>query len=122
MAWLERGFAQLAPEELTSKEKFAALTLLSGFVRHSALLHRELEAGRKPGQAQAESEHEFGAALKFVVSADEFPHVSTVVMSDALGTDPDQDDDLGHDFADGLELILDGRAVRIEATSQASPQ
>src|SRR5699024_12839367 len=68
MAWLERGFSQLASTKLTSKEVLAALTLLSGFVRHSALLQRELEEGRESGQDQAESQREYGEALNFVIS------------------------------------------------------
>lgn len=118
MAWLERGLAQLASTNLTSKEILAALTLLSGFVRHSALLQGELEEGRKPGQAQTESEHEYGAALNLVISAEQFPHISTMLASEALGVDPDQDGELNHDFTDGLELILDGLAARINSTSQ----
>lgn len=118
MAWLERGFSQLASTKLTSKEMLAALTLLSGFVRHSALLQRELEEGRESGQDQAESEREYGEALNFVISNEQFPHISTMFTSEALGADPDQDDDLNHDFIDGLELILDGLAVRIDNASQ----
>ena len=118
MAWLERGFSQLASTKLTSKEVLAALTLLSGFVRHSALLQRELEEGRESGQDQAESEREYGEALNFVISNEQFPHISTMLTSEALGADPDQDEDLNHDFIDGLELILDGLAVRIDNASQ----
>src|SRR5699024_6673752 len=81
MAWLERGFSQLASTKLTSKEVLAALTLLSGFVRHSALLQRELEEGRESGQDQAESEREYGEALNFVISNEQFPHISTMFTS-----------------------------------------
>src|SRR5690625_6445079 len=101
MAWLERGFSQLASTNLTSKEVLAALTLLSGFVRHSALLQRELEEGRESGQDQAESEREYGEALNFVISNEQFPHISTMITSEALGGDPDQDDDVNHDFNNG---------------------
>src|SRR5699024_6747084 len=38
VTWLERGFAQLAATALDWNQKLTALTLLRGFVRHSALL------------------------------------------------------------------------------------
>lgn len=120
IAWLERGFAQLASTDLTGKEMLAALTLLSGFVRHSALLQGEMEEGREPGQAQTESQREYAAALNCVISSEQFPHTSAILTSGALGTDTDRDDEPDQDFAEGLELILDGLAARITAASQAS--
>ena len=54
VAWLERGFEQLASTELDWNEKLTALTLLSGFVRQAALLQEELMEGRGAGQAQSD--------------------------------------------------------------------
>src|SRR5699024_2235943 len=79
-AWLERGLSQLASTALNAKEMLSALTLLSGFVRQSALLQSELEEGRD-GQAKAESERDYGAALYQVISAKRFPHLSQVLAS-----------------------------------------
>lgn len=118
MAWLERGLAQLASTDLTPKDALAALTLLSGFVRHSALLQQELEEGRGPGQAQTESEHEYGTALHLVISPEQFPHISTMLASEALSADLNQDGEVNHDFTDGLELILDGLETRINTGLQ----
>ena len=115
-AWLERGLSQLASTALNAKEMLAALTLLSGFVRQSALLQNELEEGRG-GQAKAESERDYGAALYKVVSAERFPHLSQVLASEPLGDDPAIDDRPDRDFADGLEVILDGLSVRITAAA-----
>ena len=115
-AWLERGLSQLASTGLTAKEMLSALTLLSGFVRQSALLQSELEEGRD-GQAKAESERDYGAALQRVISAERFPHLSQVLASGPLGDDPANDDKLDRDFTDGLEVILDGLSVRISAAA-----
>lgn len=101
-------------------EKLTALTLLSGFIRHSALLRHELEEGREPGQAQSQSEREYGAALHLVVSTERFPHTSAMLASEALGGDSTRGDEPDQDFTDGLELVLDGLAARIAATSRTS--
>lgn len=113
IAWLERGFAQLASTELDWKGKLSALTLLSGFVRQSALLLDELKEGREPGQAQSESEREYGEALYLVVASEQFPHTSAMLASEALGSDSNSGSESDPDFIDGLELILDGLAARI---------
>ena len=115
-AWLERGLSQLASTALNAKEMLSALTLLSGFVRQSALLQNELEEGRD-GQAKAESERDYGAALYQVISAKRFPHLSQVLASEPLGDDPTNDDEPDRDFTDGLEVILDGLSVRITAAA-----
>ena len=115
MAWLERGFAQLASTGLTGRDKLAALTLLSGFVRHSAVLQQEFEDGREPCQPQSESEREYGAALNCVISPERFPHTSEILTSGAMGGGSDHADEPDRDFAEGLEIILDGLAVPIAA-------
>lgn len=117
IAWLERGLAQLAQTSLCSKDKLSALTLLSGFVRQSALLHHELKEGREPEQDKADSERAYGAALHQVITAERFPHVSEMLAAQALGEDPEHDDELDRDFTDGLELILDGLATQIAAAA-----
>ncbi|NLU83253.1 TetR/AcrR family transcriptional regulator [Rhodococcus sp. HNM0569] len=113
IAWLERGFTQLAATDLDWKEKLAALTLLSGYVRQSALLQRELEEGREPNQAQADSEREYGAALRLVVTSEEFPQTAAMLASQVLGNDSAGDDDPDQGFLEGLELVLDGLAAQI---------
>ncbi|MGO1435398.1 MAG: TetR/AcrR family transcriptional regulator [Canibacter sp.] len=115
IAWLERGFAQLTSTELDWNEKLTALTLLSGFVRHTALLADELKEGRDDHQAQAESEREYGEALHLVVSPEQFPQTSAMLASEALGSESDLDNDSDRDFTNGLALILDGLGTRVSA-------
>lgn len=117
IAWLERGFAQLASTALDWNEKLTALTLLSGFVRHSALLQHELEEGREPGQAKSDSEQDYGAALHHVLPAEQFPYTSSMLGADTLGNDSAPDGEVDQDFTDGLEIILDGLATRIASTA-----
>lgn len=113
IAWLERGLAQLAPTSLDWEEKLAALTLLSGFVRQSALLQQELTEGREVGQAQSDSEREYAAALHQLVEPDRFPQTAAMLASRALSSDVPGADEPDKDFLTGLELVLDGLAARI---------
>ncbi|MGO1975536.1 MAG: TetR/AcrR family transcriptional regulator [Propionibacteriaceae bacterium] len=118
IAWLERGFEHLAPTELAWDEKLSALTLLSGFVRQSALLQHELEEGREAGQAQSESEREYAAALQQVVDAERFPQTSAMLASEVFGSDLPEHAAADLDFSKGLELVLDGLAVRVTRASE----
>ena len=40
-----------------------------------------------------------------------------MLAAQALGEDPEHDDELDRDFTDGLELILDGLAAQIAAAA-----
>jgi len=113
IAWLERGFEQLALTELDWNEKLTALTLLSGFVRQSALLQQELEEGRETGQAQSESEREYGAALYHLVDAERFPQTAAMFASEVFASETTGQDESDRDFSDGLEIILDGLAAQV---------
>ncbi|HIZ99638.1 MAG TPA: TetR/AcrR family transcriptional regulator [Candidatus Janibacter merdipullorum] len=110
IAWLEQGFEALSPTDLDWGDQLMALTTLSGFVRQSALLRQELEQGREPGQGQSASERAYGEALLQVVDPERFPRTAATLRSPALGEAPETAD---HDFTQGLELLLDGLAVRI---------
>ena len=114
IAWLERGFEQLAATGLSWQDKLAALTLLSGFVRQSALLQQELKAGRGPGKPQSDSEREYAEVLQGLVDAERFPQTSAMLASEALSAEAPGRDEADHDFVTGLETVLDGLAVRAE--------
>lgn len=115
IAWLERGFEQLASTELDWDEKLTALTLLSGFVRQSSLLQHELEEGREAGQAQSESEREYGQALHLLVDAERFPQTAAMLASPVFAAERTGPDETDRDFLAGLEVLLDGLASRAAA-------
>ena len=129
IAWLERGFDQLADTGLDWGDKIMVLTLLSGFVRHSALLAQDLEEGRPSGSSQTEAEHSYARALRELITPDRFPHTAEMLTSAAL-LSPDEPADADEtvspavraDFDAGLELILDGLAARItDGSGSAAP-
>ncbi|MGO1412640.1 MAG: TetR/AcrR family transcriptional regulator C-terminal domain-containing protein, partial [Microbacterium sp.] len=93
--------------------KLGALTLLSGFVRQSALLNEELAEGRPPGQPQADGEREYSRVLGELIDSANFPHTAAMLASAVLDSaEPESEDS---DFSHGLELVLDGLAARISA-------
>ncbi|MGP5930824.1 TetR/AcrR family transcriptional regulator [Corynebacterium glyciniphilum] len=122
IAWLERGFTQLDSTELGWKQKLGVLTLLSGYVRQSALLRFELEEGRGPDQVQTDSERQYGAALHRVVSEKEFPQTAAMLVSQVLGGESAGDDVSDRDFIEGLEIILDGIAEQIAPPRSTSDE
>ncbi|MGO1349575.1 MAG: TetR/AcrR family transcriptional regulator, partial [Brevibacterium aurantiacum] len=61
----------------------------------------------------SESEREYGEALFRVVSSAQFPFTSAMLASGAVGSDSNSGGESDPDFVDGLEVILDGLAVRI---------
>lgn len=113
IAWLEHGFSHLADTSLDWGDKLGALSLLSGFVRQSALLSEELAAGRPPGQPQADGEREYGRVLRELVDSAHFPHTAAMLAAAVL--DPAEPVPEDSDFSHGLELVLDGLAARIAA-------
>lgn len=122
IAWLERGFEQLASTRLDWDEKLAALTLLSGFVRQTSLLHHELEEGRDAGQAQSESEREYGEALYHLVDTERFPQTAAMLASQVLAAERTGLDEADQDFAAGLEILLDGLAARAAERPSIRPE
>ena len=101
--------------ELDWNEKLTALTLLSGFVRQSALLQQELAEGRQADQTQTESEREYEAALQHLVDAERFPQTAAMLASEVFSNEKPAHEEADQDFFGGLELVLDGLAVRVEA-------
>ena len=113
IAWLERGFAQLADTGLGWGDKLMVLTLLTGFVRHSALLAQDLEEGRS-GHSEAEDKDGYARALRELVTPERFPHTAEMLASAALvPSDEPAGAAVRTDFDAGLDLILDGLAQQV---------
>lgn len=120
IAWLERGFEQLGGTGLDWGDQLRALTLLSGYVRHSALLAQELEEGRPRGSSVAEDKDGYARALRGLVTPDHFPRTAEMLTSEALRTtDRSAGFEARADFDAGLELVLDGIAAQIARTSES---
>ena len=115
IAWMERGLGQLSSTGLSWSSKLSAMTLLSGYVRHSALLALELDEGRPPGQSRTDSGDGYAHALGSLITPEDFPNTAALLSSESLAsTDHSSAGEAHSDFETGLELILDGLAVRID--------
>ncbi|MEU4580367.1 hypothetical protein [Nonomuraea sp. NPDC023979] len=78
--------------------------------------HGELAEGRPAGQGQAGAERDYGRALARLVDPGRFPETARLFASALFETLPADTPDAAVadlDFTLGLDLILDGVAVRI---------
>ncbi|MEV4117428.1 TetR/AcrR family transcriptional regulator [Micromonospora sp. NPDC049645] len=116
IAWMEAALAIMSGTLLDWAHKIGALSLISGYVVQSVRLYSELAEGRAEGQGQADAEREYGRALARLVNPDRFPEMARLFSSTLFEAPPSDTPDqaiVDADFTLGLELILDGIAVRI---------
>ncbi|MFB4289345.1 TetR/AcrR family transcriptional regulator [Nonomuraea sp. ATR24] len=119
IAWMEAAFAIMARTGLDWAHKVGILTLINGYVVQSVRQHSELAEGRAEGQGQADAERDYGRALVRLVDPERFPETARLFSSGLFEPTSDTLDAAiaDADFSLGLELILDGVAVRIERSS-----
>ena len=118
IAWMEAALAIMARTRLDWAHKVGILSLISGYVVQSVRQDGELAEGRAEGQGQAEAERDYGRALVRLVEPSRFPEAA-LLFSSALFEAPSGTPDAAiadADFSLGLELILDGVAVRVGET------
>ncbi len=117
IAWMEAGLAVLSRTRLDWAHKVGILLLISGYVVQSVRQYDELVASRAEGQGQADAERDYGRALARLIQPERFPETARLLSSALFEASPSDTPDVtiaDADFSIGLELILDGVAVRIE--------
>lgn len=120
VAWMEMGLSILRNTGLDWAQKIGTLMLLSGFVREASLLSQSLERGRRSsGLNQGEAERAYGRCLAKLVEPDRYPETARLFRSGLFETVEElpQDPAAHGDFVFGLERILDGVAVSVEAAA-----
>ncbi len=116
IAWMEVALAIMSRTRLDWAHKVGALLLISGYVVQSVRQYHELAEGRAEGQGQADAERDYGRALARLVDPERFPETARLFSSMLFETPPSDTPDAAiadADFSLGLELILDGIAVRV---------
>ncbi|MCX5119659.1 TetR/AcrR family transcriptional regulator [Micromonospora sp. NBC_00362] len=116
IAWMEAALAIMSDTLLDWAHKIGAMSLISGYVVQSVRQHSELADGRAEGQGQADAERDYGRALARLVNPDRFPETARLFASTLFEAPPSDTPDeaiADADFSLGLELILDGVAVRV---------
>jgi AcrR family transcriptional regulator len=117
IAWMEVALAIMSRTRLDWAHKVGVLSLISGYVIQSVRLYSELAEGRGEGQRQVDAERDYGRALARLVEPERFPETARLFSSTLFEAPPSDTPDAtvaDADFSLGLELILDGVAVRIE--------
>ncbi|MEU8111446.1 TetR/AcrR family transcriptional regulator [Micromonospora sp. NPDC048947] len=116
IAWMEAALAIMSGTLLDWAHKIGAMSLISGYVVQSVRQFSELAEGRADGKGQADAERDYGRALARLVDPDRFPETARLFSSTLFEAPPSDTPDqtiADADFSLGLELILDGIAVRI---------
>ncbi|HEX5594693.1 MAG TPA: TetR/AcrR family transcriptional regulator [Micromonosporaceae bacterium] len=117
IAWMEAALAIMSRTRLDWAHKIGILSLINGYVVQSVRQHNELAEGRTEGQGQVDAERAYGLALARLVEPERFPEMARLFSSALFAAPPSDTPDAAvadADFSLGLELILDGVAVRIE--------
>ncbi|GGO32737.1 TetR/AcrR family transcriptional regulator [Micromonospora parathelypteridis] len=116
IAWMETGLAVLSGTRLDWAHKIGVLSLISGYVTQSVRQYSDLAEGRAEGQGQADAERDYGRALVRLVEPERFPETARLFSSTLFEAPPSDTPDAtiaDADFTLGLDLILDGVAVRV---------
>ncbi|GAA3867850.1 TetR/AcrR family transcriptional regulator [Saccharothrix violaceirubra] len=116
IGWMDALLHVLRDSGLDLGTQAGVMTLVSGHVRNALLLTRQLEAGRHgTGRSQAEVERDYGRALAALVDPARFPDAARLFAAAVFEPPPGPPvDPADHDFAFGLDLILDGVAAAVD--------
>jgi AcrR family transcriptional regulator len=119
ISWLDALLRVLRDSGLDGATKLGISVVLSGYVRHSSALARQLEEGRRhTGLDQVQAEHDYGRMLVQLIDPERFPDAAQLFAADPFESAPEQPADSDPDFTFGLELILDGIATAIGAADR----
>ncbi|MEV0663131.1 TetR/AcrR family transcriptional regulator C-terminal domain-containing protein [Actinomadura luteofluorescens] len=118
IAWMEAALAAMSGTGLDWVHKISVLSLIGGYVLQSVRQQSELAEGRGEGRDQAGAERDHARALARLVDPERFPETARLFSSPLFEAPPSGAPGEGAtvadaDFSLGLELILDGVAVRI---------
>jgi AcrR family transcriptional regulator len=108
--WLENALASLAATPLTGQEKISSVLLISGFIRSEELLLHDVAAARRPG----EPADAYARLLATLIDDRDFPHVSAVLATGAMG----DEEGIDAEFEFGIERVLDGIGALIAAARE----
>jgi AcrR family transcriptional regulator len=115
--WLEDALGSLRDTPLSGQEKLSVVLLVSGFVRNDASLEADIdEAAARAGVPVEQFMVGYGQLIGRLTDPAEFPHLHAAVATGAL----DDDDDLAVEFAFGLQRVLDGIELLVQARSAGS--
>jgi AcrR family transcriptional regulator len=110
LRFVEWGLRALGGTKLSGQEKMSVLLLITSYTRSYAGLSGDILAAVESGSPLAQST-DYGALIKKLTTAEEFPELRAVVESGAFETEDEPADALDYDFQFGLGRIFDGVAA-----------
>ena len=113
LRFAEWALRALGGTKLAEHEKLSVTLLITSFTRSFALLSSDIAAAFAAGDPMARATVNYGALIKKLTSAEEFPAFHAVVDAGTFEEVADDFDGLDHDFRFGLDRILDGVATLI---------
>lgn len=117
VGWFERGVVCLSETGLTAVERLSSLLLVTGFVRNEATLMDDIDSAALARGVDPESVMAtYRQHLASLIDPERFPALSAAIDA-GIFAEPDGPDD---EFVFGLERILDGIGVLIEARHSAA--
>ncbi|MEV0145602.1 MULTISPECIES: TetR/AcrR family transcriptional regulator [unclassified Nonomuraea] len=116
IAWMEAALAIMSGTGLDWAHRVGVLSVIGGYVLQSVRQHSDLAEVRAEGQEQADAARDHARALVRLVDPERFPETARLFSSALFQAPPptaSAETAADEDFSLGLELILDGVAVRI---------
>lgn len=114
LRFMEWGLSALSGTRLAADEKMSVLLLVTSYTRSFAGLSGDIAEAVKAGSPLAQTATGYGAMIKRLTSAGEFPELHAVVDAGAFADEDDPSDALDYDYRFGLERIFDGVAALIQ--------
>jgi AcrR family transcriptional regulator len=114
LRFMEWGLRALSGTKLAEDEKMSVLLLITSYTRSFAGLSGDIAAAVEAGNPLAQTATGYGALIKKLTSAEEFPALHAVVDAGAFADEEDPADALDHDYRFGLERIFDGVAALVQ--------
>ncbi len=109
IGWMDSFLGAIRDTGLTPGTQAGVLNMVTGYIRHTLLMERQLAAARGADVSQAQMEQDYGRAMAVLVDPNRFPNVAALFGAEVFEEATEPTDD----FAFGLDLILDGVAVTI---------
>jgi AcrR family transcriptional regulator len=118
VGWFENGLASLAATGLSAEEKASVALLISTYTRSEAMINADLNAAvQASGMPPDEWMSYYGRLLTTLTDPQHFPAISKAVADGVF----DKADPPDKEFGFGLERILDGIEVFVQARTAAGP-
>jgi AcrR family transcriptional regulator len=114
LRFLEWGLSALSGTSLAADEKMSVLLLVTSYTRSFAGLSGDIAAAVDAGSPLAQPASGYGALIKKLTSAADYPELHAVIDAGAFADEDDPAEALDQDYRFGLDRIFDGVAALIQ--------